>query len=91
MCEVSVEPGVLDSGKTLAFTNIVTWGEVSEDAIERVRTCFATYNWTLMNVEKVEPISRDKDYGDTLNELIEQATNNPDAVLCSTFHTYKLN
>jgi len=89
-CEVSVQPGVLHSGNTLAFTNVVTWGNRSEDAVERVRTCFATYKWTLIGVESVKPIE-DKDYGDALNELIEQATNNPDTVLYGTFHTYKVN
>jgi hypothetical protein len=32
-CEVSVEPGVLDSARTVAFTNVATWGETSEDAL----------------------------------------------------------
>src|ERR1700735_2587632 len=90
-CEVSVEPGVLESGRTAAFTNVVTWGELPEDAIERVRTCFETYRWTLIGVETVKEVNPNTDYGDALNQLIEQATENPNAVLYSTFHTYKVN
>jgi|ERR1035437_3456439 hypothetical protein len=90
-CEMSVEPGDLESGDTLAFTNVVTWGDNSEDAVERVRLCSAKYKWTVIGVEKTKPVDQDKDYGDDLSDLIEQATDNPDAILYGTFYSYKPN
>jgi hypothetical protein len=87
LCEVSA---VLESRKTFAFTNVVTWGERPEDALERVRICFTEYKWELIGCDKISPVEEDSDYGD-LNDLIERAANNPAAVLYSTFHTYKPN
>jgi hypothetical protein len=90
-CEISVEPGDLDTGNTLAFTNIVTWGEGPEDAAEKVRTCSAEYKWIVLGIERVEPVDHDKDYGESLNELIDQASGNPNALLYGTFYSYKVN
>jgi len=58
-CEVSVEPGVLDSGRTLAFTNIVTWGKSSEDALAKIRARFAEYEWTLIGCEQINPVDHE--------------------------------
>lgn len=90
-CEVSVGSGVLDSGRTLAFTNIVTWGQTSEEALTNIRRCFAEYKWTLIGCEQIDSMDPSKDYGDELNDLIDRATGNPNAFLYGTFHTYKPN
>jgi hypothetical protein len=36
-------------------------------------------------------VDPEKDYEDLLTDLIERATDNPNAVLYGTFHTYKPN
>jgi hypothetical protein len=90
-CEMSVEPGDLKSGDTLAFTNVVTWGESSEDAIERVRTCSAKYKWIVLGVQKASLVDPDTHYGKDLNDLIDQALGNPSAILYGTFYSYKVN
>ena len=90
-CEVSVEPGVLDSARTVAFTNVVTWGETSEDALARIRNCFTEYQWTFIGCEQIDPVNPEKDYGDSLNDLIDRAKDNPNALIYGTFHTYKPN
>ena len=90
-CEMSVGPGDLKSGDTLAYANVVTWGEGSEEAIERVKTCSAKYKWIVLGIEKTKPADQGTDYGDELNDLIDQATGNPDAILYGTFYSYKIN
>jgi hypothetical protein len=89
--EVSVPPGVLEGGNTLAYTNVVTWGETPEDAVEKVLTICAAYKWTLLNVERVRLIDHGIDYGEELNDLIDQAAENPNAILYGTFFSYKVN
>ena len=90
-CEVSLKPGDIESGRTLAFTNIVTWGQDNEGALENIRAYFAEYRWTLIECETIKPVEDGKDYGDELNDLIERAAGNPNAVIYGTFHTYKPN
>jgi hypothetical protein len=90
-CEISVLPGDLKNGRTLAFTNVITWGETSEEAIEKVRKVSAEYRWIVIGIEDASPVDHDKVYGDDLNDLIDQASTNANAVLFGTFHTYPVN
>ena len=91
LCEVNVGPDVLESGRTLAFTNVVVWGTSSEDALANIRNCFAEYKWTLVGCEQIDPFDHEKDYGESLNDQVERAADNPNAVIYGTFHTYKPN
>jgi hypothetical protein len=51
-CEVRVEPGDLPSGLTLAFTNVVTWGDSQDEVLQKIRSDLAQYRWELMGWEK---------------------------------------
>lgn len=87
---MSVPPGTLESGRTLAFTNWVTRGESSEQAVAQVNDAAATYSWDILGLERSEPFDDTLEYDESIAELIERARENPKAVLFGTFHTYPL-
>jgi hypothetical protein len=88
-CEIRVEAGDLPSGSTLAFSNIVTWGDDPEQVTEKIKTDLARFNWHLIACQRVDPADDDKDYGDELNELVIQAQGNPNAILLGRFFSYR--
>jgi len=88
LVEVSVSPGTLESGCTLAFTNWVTWAEAPEQAIAQVNEVAASYDWHVLGVERIEPFDDALDYEEAISELVERARANPKAVLFGTFHSY---
>jgi hypothetical protein len=49
----------------------------------------ATFNWNLIEADKIELADRDKDYGEEFNELLAQAEVNPNAIILGRFYTYK--
>jgi hypothetical protein len=87
-CEVSVPPGDIKSGRTLAYTNFVTWGEDADDALAKIRDCCEEYEWHLLGSENIHPVEDGKDYGESLNDVIDRAEGNPKAVIFGTFFTY---
>jgi len=90
-CEISVEPGDLPSGLILAFSNIVTWGESSEEVRKKIQIDLDRFQWVLIGCERIELVDKRKDYGDELNDLIDQAEGNPNAILFGRFFSYKPN
>ena len=88
-CEIRVEPGDLPSGSTLAFCNVVTWGEDPKEVKKKIKTDLARFNWDLIGSQRVEPADDNKDYGDELNELVIQAQGNPNAILLGRFFSYR--
>lgn len=89
MCEITVEPGDLPSGKTLAFSNVVTWGESSEEVQEKIQSYLAQFKWGLIGCERVKPVEEGGDYGEELADLLRQAEGNTDAILLGRFFSYK--
>jgi hypothetical protein len=49
------------------------------------------YQWTFIGCERIDPVNPEKDYGDSLNDLIDRASDNPRAVIYGSFHTYPTN
>lgn len=87
--EISVEPGDLPSGSTLMFCNVITWAEEPEEAEKKIRAYLSTFNWILIDADKIELVDNNKDYGDEFNELLLQAAGNPNAIILSRFYSYR--
>jgi hypothetical protein len=87
LCEVRVPRGFLDSGQTLAFVWIVTWAHDEAGYFDNARKLLAFYEGEMIDYEKVEVIDPDANHGE-LNELTDQARDNPNAILFGTFNAY---
>jgi len=79
----------MPSGLTLGFTNVVMWADSSEACRHKLENYLARYKWKLLSVDRVELIDSEIDRGDEINRLMDEALQNPNAILLSTFHGYK--
>ena len=89
LCEISVEPGDLPSGLTVAFSNAVTWGETPSEVQEKIRNYLSSFRWSLLDCQRIDPAKDGGAYGEELNDLIDQAAGNPDAILLGRFYSYR--
>ena len=87
LCDVRLPRGFLDSGGTLSFVWIVTWANDEEGYLDNARKLLATYDGELLEYTNLEAIDADGDHGG-LNEIIDQARDNPNAILFGGFHSY---
>jgi len=90
--EITVEPTDFPSGDTAGFMNIVTWADSADTAQRKIAEYLATFNWHIVGVEEASPIKQDFVYdSDEFQEMVDRASSNPEAIICGTFHSYKVN
>lgn len=89
--EVAVEPGDMPSGDTLGFMRIIMWAASHEDFIQKLRAYLAEYQWKLLSMENTEVVDPSKNYGDEVNQMIEEASQDQNAVRLGTYYSYKPN
>lgn len=90
--EIIVQPEDFPSGETNGFMNIVTWADSAEAAQEKIASYFHGFDWHVVGVEEatVLPLDFVSD-SDEFQNIFERARNNPDAIICGTFHSFKTN
>lgn len=72
--------------------NIVTWADSGATAQNKIEEYFARFNWHIVGVEEASPIKEDFIYdSEEFQDMIDRASTNPDAIICGTFHGYKVN
>jgi hypothetical protein len=90
--EISVQPQDFPSGDTVGFMNIITWADSVDSVRTKIDAYFGTFNWQIIGVEEAAPIRENFIYDDDeFAEMIERARINPDAIICGTFHSFKVN
>jgi hypothetical protein len=75
-----------DSGDTKAFTNVVTWASSADEHADSVRQVFEEYGWTVIGIEECRPISSCGWISKELADLVNRASDNPNACIYGTFH-----
>ena len=81
-------------GAAGAFTNIVTWACTAAEFRKKADTIAETLNLYVISIEREEPIAeRTKKItvSDEIEDMIERAESNPNAIVYGTFHTYPFN
>ncbi|MGD0628521.1 MAG: hypothetical protein ABR987_04170 [Terracidiphilus sp.] len=89
--EIEVEPGDLDldDGYTKGFMNVVTWASTDQLARGKLTAYLATLNWKLLGVEESFPMDPIYAASDSeVNELVDMARGNPNAIVLGTMHSY---
>lgn len=90
--EITVEPQEFPNGDTVGFMNIITWADSANEARTKIEGYFATFKWCIVEVEEAAPIHEDYIYdSEEFQDMIERARVNPEAIICGTFHSYKVN
>ena len=90
--EITVQPDDFPSGDTVGFMNIVTWADSAQTACKKIEAYFASFGSHIVEIEEATVLDIDFVYEDqSFHEMVQRAGVNPDAVLCGTFHSYKVN
>jgi hypothetical protein len=87
--EISVEPGDMPSGDTLGFMRITMWASSHEEFYQRLNVYLAQYSWKLLSMEKTEIVDPSVDYGDEVNQMIDETLQDQNAIRLGTFYSYK--
>jgi hypothetical protein len=89
--EIEVETGDLDldAGNTKGFMNVVTWASSDQSAKEKLAAYLSRFKWKLLGVEESVPIGPGYVASDSeINELVDKARGNPNAIILGTMHSY---
>jgi hypothetical protein len=89
--EVKVEPGDMPSGDTLGFVRVTMWASSKEDLIQKLEAYLTKYRWKLLSTDKTGAVDPSLDYGDEINQMIDETLRDQNAVRLGTFYTYKPN
>ena len=81
-------------GAAGAFTNIITWASNAMEFRKKAETIAATLNLYVFGIEREEPLAqRTNKYtvSDDIEDMIQRAESNPNAIVYGTFHRYPSN
>jgi hypothetical protein len=81
-------------GAAGAFTNIITWAANATEFRKKAETIAATMNLYVMEVEGEEPLAqraKKMPLSEELDDMIQRAESNPNAIVYGTFHRYPRN
>ena len=87
--EVQVEPGDMPSGDTLGFMKITMWAASQEALLKKLETYLSKYRWKLLSVANTEPVDSSRDYGDEVNQMIDETLDDCNAVRIGTYYSYR--
>ena len=89
--EIQVEPGDMPSGDTLGFMRITVWASSHEEFRQRLTAYLAKYKWKLLSMDKTQVVDPSLDYGDEVNQMIDETLRDQNAVRLGTYYSYKPN
>lgn len=81
----------MPSGDTLGFMRITLWASSHEDIAQKLEAYLSEYSWKLLSMENTEVVDPSKDYGDEVNQMIDETLQDQNAVRLGTYYTYKPN
>ena len=72
--------------------NIVTWADSAEAAQTKIAIYFERFDWHIVEVAEATALDVDFVYeSEEFQNMVDRARHNPDAIICGTFHSYKVN
>lgn len=71
-----------------AYTVVTTWASSPEEFSQKCRRMLESYGWTLLGVDKSNPVPADSVFDDDVADMLERTKANPNAIIYGTFHTY---
>jgi hypothetical protein len=83
---------VLEGAKG-AFVNIVTWAEDADEFKRNAELVLGELRLFVVDVERPEPVEvrrrREGDFEDVIEDMIDRAEDNPNAIIFGTFHLWE--
>ncbi len=89
--ETSVPPEDFPTGATLGYMNVITWASSAVEAEAKIAAYLKTFDWHVLEVDQSHRVDDLSDVGEVLQEMIERARTNENAIILGTFHSYRVN
>jgi hypothetical protein len=89
--EISMQPGDTTSGDTLGFMRITMWATSPEEFLRKLQAYFATFSWIVLGLEDASVVDPSTDYGDELNQLVDETLRDRNRIGLATFFSYRPN
>jgi hypothetical protein len=89
--EVEVNSGDMSSGDTLGFLKVTMWASSQEAFAQKLEAYLAKYKWKLLSMERTAAVDPSTDYGDEVNQMIDETLRDRNAVRLGTYYSYKPN
>ena len=87
--EIEVKPGDMPSGDTLGFMRVTMWASCHDDFAQKLEAYLAKYKWKLLSIENTSVVEPSQDYGDEVNQMIDETLQDRNAVRLGTYYSYK--
>jgi hypothetical protein len=71
-----------------AFTVVTTWATSPEEFREKCVRMLDSYGWKLLHVEHANPVRKDGEFSEEIEDMLERTRTNPDAIIYGTFYSY---
>jgi hypothetical protein len=71
-----------------AFTTVVTWACDSKEFSDKCNEIVENHGWRLIGTERAGPVSKDGEYSEEVEDMLDRAKDNPNAIILGTFHSY---
>jgi hypothetical protein len=71
-----------------AFTVVTTWATSSEEYREKCVRMLQSYGWTLLDVERANPVQEGSEFSEEVEDMLERTRTNPNAIIYGTFYSY---
>lgn len=65
------------------------WAESEQDFLECVRDYFKRYQWDLLSIDHAFEIDPEVDYGDEINRMLDETSENENFARLGTYYSYK--
>ncbi|PYT96252.1 MAG: hypothetical protein DMG36_00755 [Acidobacteria bacterium] len=71
-----------------AFTVVTTWATSPEEFREKCVRMLESYGWKLLDVERANPVPKDGEFSEEVEDMLERTRTNPNAIIYGTFYSY---
>lgn len=79
----------MPSGDTLGFMRVTMWASSSEEFVSKLEAYLTEYKWKLLSMENTAAVDLSADYGDEVNRMIDETSQDHNAVRLGTFYSYR--
>lgn len=67
------------------------WASSHEDFSRKLKAYLAEYGWKLLSMDRTGVVDPSLDYGDEVNQMIDETQQDQNAVRLGTYYSYKPN
>jgi len=67
------------------------WASSYDDFVQKLEAYLSKYRWKLLSIENTAAVDPSRDYGDEVNQMIDETLRDSNAIRLGTYYSYKPN